>query len=234
MAFDFRRRVTWMFAGAPFGQAGNEMWIYDALKNTWTEVPKTSPWPAARRFAAMAYDSRRDVFLMWGGVTASDNLLGDTWLFHPSTRRWESVLPPDSPDGDHKYYSEDLDYDPVNDVFVLNRGGAFWLFRAPGPAGAQGGDPNPSAPAMRIASADPSAGGPILDFTLPRDADISVTIYDARGRRVDTIARGRYAAGTHTVRWSGHTGSQVAPSGVYVARLVTPGRVVVKRFTLLR
>jgi len=204
------------------------MWYYDAAKNTWTQVPKESPWPAERRFGAMAYDSRRDVFLLWGGVTASDDLLDDTWLFHPSTRRWEQLQPSTPPSGAHRYYSEDLDYDPVNDVFVLNLGGAFWLFRVRSPQNAE------PAPEMRVVSANPSPAGATLNFSLPRDAEITVTIYDARGRRVETIASGAYAAGSHTAQWSGSARGKSAPSGVYVARLVTPGRVVAKRFTLVR
>ena len=93
MAFDTRRRVTWMFGGAPFGSAGNELWTYDAAANVWRQVARTSPWPAERRFGSMAYDSRRDVFLLWGGVTASDNVFVDTWIFEPSTEKWQRLDP---------------------------------------------------------------------------------------------------------------------------------------------
>ncbi len=232
MVFDNRRRVTWMFGGAPFGSAGNELWTYDAAANVWSRVPRTSPWPAERRFASMAYDSRRDVFLLWGGVTASDNVLGDTWIFRPSSGRWQRLGPSASPDVNRRYYSEDLDYDPVNDVFVLNLGGVFWLYRTPGSVATSG--ETASAPVLRVVSANPSSSGPTFDFFLPDEADVSVAIFDARGRRVGTLASGRYPAGTHTLTWSGREGAGKAPSGVYVARLATPDRTVTKRFTLLR
>lgn len=231
MAFDSRRRVTWMFGGAPFGSAGNELWTYDAAANAWRQVARTSPWPAERRFGSMAYDSRRDVFLLWGGVTASDNVFVDTWIFDPSTEKWQRLDPTAFPDVSRRYYSEDLDYDPVNDVFVLNLGGAFWLYRAPGSG--TSGETGP-APAMRIVSANPSSRGVTFDVSLAQDSEVSVAIFDARGRRVGTLASGRYSAGIHALTWSGRTGAGKAPSGVYVARLETPGRTVTKRFTLVR
>lgn len=234
MSFDPVRRVTWMFGGALFGRAGNELWSYDAAGNTWTQVPPSGAWPAQRRFAAMAYDSRRDVFLLWGGVTASDNPFNDTWLFHPSTQRWEQLRPSASPDGNLRYYSEDLEYDPVNDVFVLNLGGVFWLYRASGAPGTVIENEPAAVPAMRIVTANPSSSGPTIDFTLPRDADVRVMVFDARGRRVQTLATGRYSAGIHSVSWSGRVGGARAPSGVYVVRLVTAGRTVAKRFALVR
>jgi hypothetical protein len=229
MAFDTRRRVTWMFGGALFQSAGNELWAYDAAANVWRQAARTSPWPAERRFASMAYDSRRDVFLLWGGVNASDNVFVDTWLFHPSTERWQRLDPTASPDVNRRYYSEDLDYDPVNDVFVLNLGGTFWLYRTPGSSGETG-----TAPAMRVVSANPSSSGTTFELSLTQDSEVSIDIFDARGRRVGTLAGGRYSAGIHAITWSGRTGAGKAPSGVYVVRLETPGRTVATRFTLVR
>jgi flagellar hook assembly protein FlgD len=69
---------------------------------------------------------------------------------------------------------------------------------------------------------------------LTQDSEVSVAIFDARGRRVGTLASGRYSAGIHALTWSGRTGDGRAPSGVYVARLETPGHTVAKRFTLVR
>jgi len=235
MVFDPARHVTWMFAGAPFGSADSELWTYDAAANQWAQIPKQDPWPSARRFAHFARDSRHDVILMWGGVTATDQVLSDTWAFHPATQTWEPLFPAESPSVPGRYYSVDLDYDPVNDFFVLNLSGVFWLYRytdlvsdttVSGPAGA--------GLSLRIASLNPASDGAALTFFLPRASGVNVAIFDAAGHRVDTVATGTFGAGPHTIRWTGRAANEPAPSGIYFARFESSGHAVTRKFTLLR
>lgn len=63
--------------------------------------------------------------------------------------------------------------------------------------------PNPFNPATNI------------EFELPRATDITLTVYDAIGRRVTTLAEGQYRAGQHTVQFDA---SNLA-SGMYIYRL---------------
>jgi hypothetical protein len=80
----------------------------------------------------MAYDSRHDVVMLWGGMFDDNTRYNDTWLFRPSTRQWQQLFPAAKVPSD-AWNAEDLAYDPVNDVFVLHQGPDFWLFRyAPG------------------------------------------------------------------------------------------------------
>ncbi|HED10390.1 MAG TPA: DUF1939 domain-containing protein [Caldithrix abyssi] len=78
--------------------------------------------------------------------------------------------------------------------------------------------PNPFNPATRIA------------FTLSREADIELSVYDMRGRKVMTLARGRHAAGSHSVRLNVGT----LASGVYVYRLQSGSLVKSKKMLLVR
>jgi flagellar hook assembly protein FlgD len=65
--------------------------------------------------------------------------------------------------------------------------------------------------------------------------EASLTVHDALGRRVRTVAGGAMAAGTHEVAWDGRTdaGAPVA-AGVYVVRLLAAGRTVSRTFARVR
>jgi hypothetical protein len=233
MVFDPVRRVTWMFAGAEWQSADNELWTYDAAANQWTMIPKQDPWPSPRRFPHFARDSRRDLILMWGGITATDSCLQDTWIFHPSTLTWQQLFPDESPPP-LRFYSVDLDYDPVNDFFVLNLGGSFWLYRYADPTADAGYGDTTHGLSLRIASRSPAPDGAMLTFSLSRRSIVDVTIFDTSGRRVETLAGGSWDAGTHSLRWRGRSSTGAAASGIYFARLTSSGRTVTRKFALLR
>jgi flagellar hook assembly protein FlgD len=60
-------------------------------------------------------------------------------------------------------------------------------------------------------------------------------LYDLSGRRVAVLVDGPLASGTHVLRWNGRDPSGApAGSGVYLARLVTPGVVRVAKAALVR
>jgi hypothetical protein len=232
LCFDAARRVTWMFGGAINGQPTNELWRYDARANTWTQAPASGDWPDPRRFANMAYDTRHDIMLLWGGVSGSDANFSDTWVFHPSSGTWEKRAPSQSPPGEPHNYAEDMDYDPANDVFVLNHAGKFWLFR-------YAGGPGPDAPAaasavqFRLLSSNPARKETRMSFTLAREAEVRIDLVDSVGRRVSTLVHGRYPAGEHQVDWAGGS-SRRASSGVYYVRFAADGRVLTRRVVLVR
>jgi Bacterial Ig-like domain/FG-GAP-like repeat/FlgD Ig-like domain len=83
--------------------------------------------------------------------------------------------------------------------------------------------PNPFNPSTTIA------------FTLATPAQVELTIFDARGARVTTLAHGAYPAGTTDVRWNG-TDSDGRPvsSGVYFCRLATGREVLTRKMVLLK
>ncbi len=72
--------------------------------------------------------------------------------------------------------------------------------------------PNPFNPMAKVA------------FTLSAPANIRLAVFDARGRRVASLASGPWDAGKHSVVWNGHDSSgRSMPSGVYLARLSVRG-----------
>ncbi len=58
-----------------------------------------------------------------------------------------------------------------------------------------------------------------ISFTLARDTEVKLTVFDLRGRKVADLANGLHAAGKHSYPWSGKDGSgRRVASGVYFVR----------------
>jgi hypothetical protein len=128
MVYDPVRRVSWMFGGGPYPNPGSELWTFDASSRIWQRITPINAGPAPRRFTSMAYDSRHDVILLWGGIGSGTTVYADTWVFQPGTRTWTQLTPPSSPPP-VSLNAEDLAYDAENDAFVLHLNGEFWLYR---------------------------------------------------------------------------------------------------------
>ncbi len=62
-----------------------------------------------------------------------------------------------------------------------------------------------------------------LQYELPRSADVLLVVYDVQGREVTRLVDRRMGPGYHKTVWNGRTAKDRSlPSGVYIARLVTP------------
>jgi len=68
---------------------------------------------------------------------------------------------------------------------------------------------------------NPFRAATTLSFTLPTTGPVSVEIYSADGRLVDTLAKGEMAAGRHSLVWDA---SKRAPSGMYFYKVVAGAR----------
>ena len=80
MAYDNARNVVVLFGGINNATqlANSETWEWDG--NTWTQrTPATSPSP--RFLSGMAYDSGRDVSVLFGGQVQDFALNGETWEY---------------------------------------------------------------------------------------------------------------------------------------------------------
>ncbi len=81
-------------------------------------------------------------------------------------------------------------------------------------------------PAITFAPAfpNPANGSFTLRFVLPREAPVTLAIYDVAGRRVREVVTGRRSAGEHTFAWDTRDehGNTVG-AGVYFARLEADG-----------
>jgi len=118
MAFDEEAGVVVLFGGHDGQRDLGDTWLYDAAKNTWTDVtgPPARPSPGPRCGHAMAYDAHRGAAVLFGGHTTKHNdeadeeaylyqkshsdpgiAHGDTWAFAAAGRAWSRLAPEASP-----------------------------------------------------------------------------------------------------------------------------------------
>lgn len=118
----------------------------------------------------------------------------------------ESVCP-NEPDG-----TLETDFDPPYTFEVLPRAFAF-----------EGNYPNPFH------------GQTTLRFALPEATEVTLSVYDVRGRKVATLVEEELPAGTHDITWQGRgRNGQALASGLYFARLDAGEHTALRRLTLVR
>jgi len=62
-----------------------------------------------------------------------------------------------------------------------------------------------------------------------------LTVYDLLGREIIRLVDGRMEAGYHRVVWNGtNSAGREMPTGIYLARLATPGFTKAIKMVLLR
>lgn len=69
-----------------------------------------------------------------------------------------------------------------------------------------------------------------IEFAIPKDGEISLTLYDINGREIEKLATGIFRAGYHSIDWDASNLS----SGIYFYRLNAPGYVDTKKMILLK
>jgi len=98
------------------------------------------------------------------------------------------------------------------------------------------GDETPAAPGRALrASPNPFNPSTRLDFTLSEPGRVTVTIYDAQGRRTATLLDQTLAAGDHAVTWTGRDATgRTVPAGLYLARVRDAAADRVLKLTLAK
>jgi hypothetical protein len=136
MVYDTRRGQAVLFGGQ--GKRGNgwplfgDTWIY--ADRHWRQCDARSGTPPAPRCGhSLAFDEETGFVVLFGGVDARAQSLGDTWLFDGST--WQPVLGSAPPPRRYAAFAFDLDLDGCvlhggsDDESGLRGFGDTWLFR---------------------------------------------------------------------------------------------------------
>lgn len=85
------------------------------------------------------------------------------------------------------------------------------------------------------ASPNPFQAATTLGFSLPRDMNVQVGVFDIQGRTVATLLSGARAAGDYRLTWDGHDrDGQPAPAGFYVVRIDADGDSQTRKILLSR
>ncbi len=95
---------------------------------------------------------------------------------------------------------------------------SFTIVKGVAPLG--GPSPRRAAFALEPARPSPFAASTSVAFVLPAERDVRLAAYDATGREVRVLARGRLAAGRHEVQWRGDDAlGRALPPGLYFVQL---------------
>lgn len=112
MVYDSTHEKIVMFGGRTVeGQSSLETWLFDTLKNEWTDM-NPSPAPSGRYYHAMAYDSTNDKVVLFGGYWTAP----ETWTYDVGENSWTLLSPVDHPP---RLYVHSMAYDSINDKVIL-------------------------------------------------------------------------------------------------------------------
>lgn len=73
-----------------------------------------------------------------------------------------------------------------------------------------------------------------ISYALSEAAQVDVSIYDVRGRRVARLVNGVLPAGQQVQTWKVAVSDDAARSGVFFVRMISKGEVVAQKFTTIR
>jgi hypothetical protein len=91
----------------------------------------------------------------------------------------------------------------------------------------------PTEFALASPTPNPSRGHVQVEFALPREARVRVSVLDLQGREVALLADGVLPAGRYQRSWG--DGAQHRPAaGIYFVRLAADGRTWVRRIVRIR
>ena len=105
-----------------------------------------------------------------------------------------------------------------------------------GPAGTVSAPPvAPGGITFAAPSPNPARGPFTLRFTLPREANVRLAIFDASGRRVRVLASGTQPPGDHAMAWDlrDETGRSI-DAGLYFARFEAEGQTFTHKLVAVR
>jgi hypothetical protein len=93
--------------------------------------------------------------------------------------------------------------------------------------------PRLSATATLRLAPSPTTGRVRIEYTLPRDGRVTISLYDVQGRRAGVAVDAHLPAGRHVSTWDA-SGSRAVPPGLYFVRLDAGGEQVVRRLAVTR
>ncbi len=116
----------------------------------------------------------------------------------------------------------------------LDRDGTYML-DAPIYVGVTPGDQMPARTALAPIYPNPFGSRATVAFDLAEASDLAIDVYDMRGARVSTLARGPWPAGRHHVNWDTEDsqGRRVA-NGLYVVRMAAAGFLELRKVAVLK
>jgi len=93
----------------------------------------------------------------------------------------------------------------------------------------------PNSASLDQNSPNPFNAATQIEYSLDVDGIVQISVFNILGQHVATLVDGFQPGGVHTAHWDGNdeNGNGVA-SGIYFARMATPGAVMARKMVLLR
>jgi len=93
----------------------------------------------------------------------------------------------------------------------------------------------PGNPAIESVYPNPFNASAEIEFRISAPGMVWLAVFNAAGQRVRSLVEERMPAGGHRIRWDGKDSyGRSAPSGMYIARLVSGSRTAATRMTLVK
>jgi hypothetical protein len=74
-----------------------------------------------------------------------------------------------------------------------------------------------------------------IGFSLPKNTDVSLVVYNLKGQKVRSLANGAYTKGKQSIQWKGDTDNgKQAPCGMYLCKLKGNGFELTRKLTLMK
>lgn len=136
LAYDSARDRVVMFGGQTTygGTRVNDTWEWDGVN--WTQVTPTTTPPPVRANYGLTYDPLRNRVVLFGGIGASNVLLGDTWEYDGTTWTERTIAGPSARSG------ASLTFDVGRGQVVMAGGTETWTLDASGWTQLSTADPN--------------------------------------------------------------------------------------------
>jgi hypothetical protein len=93
-----------------------------------------------------------------------------------------------------------------------------------------GSGPGGSVLSMSTPRPNPCRSEASVDYSLPVQGDVSLSVYDLAGRSVAVLASGQFGEGSHSAVWN----TSDIPAGLYILKLDTSGGSVVQKLMVVR
>lgn len=124
--YDPKYRMVVRWGGYQLDASGNkvlqgDVFIYSPKKHVIVRRTPTGPVPAARTRGAIAYDTKRERVVLFGGILGGlDERANDLWTLDLGANRWTQLSASNPPGPRGGYFG--MAYDAASDSFVLPHG----------------------------------------------------------------------------------------------------------------
>ncbi len=229
---------NWLVTAPTTGAAYARIVAHDAENNTAADLSDAAFTIASEATATLlstfvANPTAKGIELRW--ALASPGSFSDLAVERATnaTGPWTSVAASASQDGDQFVVVDEDVVSGQSYVYRLTGRNAGGVQTTLGQITGTAGQPITEFALTRIAP-NPSRGGiTAVEFTVPRSANVKITVHDVLGRTVATLSDGDRAPGRYQVMWSGEIHGRRAAAGQYFVRMQAPGVHATRRVTVV-